>query len=141
MVAGFQDEIDSEDEVTLKDGGESKTQIPPTLDVSSDEDVMVVPVARRRSSGGNSASNKATAIFSQFSKEKSHQKLSSDSDPDYTPKTTEKVQQQVSEDEDDDELSSPHIMQDVEDISDEDISNNTSSNSTSGYKSNTQVSK
>lgn len=140
MVAGFQDELDSEDEVTLKDGGENKTQIPPALDVSSDEDAMVVPVARRKSSGGNSASNKTTAILSQSSNMKTHQKLSSDSDLDFMPKAPEKVQQQVSEDEDDEELSSLHIMQDVEDISDDDISNNTSSNSTLGYKSNTQMS-
>lgn len=138
MVAGFQDELDSEDEVTLKDG-EMKLWIPPTVDISSDEDDMVVPIAQKKSFSANSVSNKsATILFGESLKRKTPQKVSSDSDAEFTSQT-EKTQQQASDDEDNDKLSSSGVMQDVEDISDEDISNNTSSNSTSGYRSNTQI--
>ncbi|XP_036368144.1 rab-like protein 6 isoform X2 [Octopus sinensis] len=140
MVAGFQDDLDSEDEVTLKNAGDnSKLPIMPNLDLSSDEDILIVPVASKKLSlsaskdntndskkSTNSSSSNSSTTFSQ----KANRKLSSESEPDISDKVQiagktikEPRNDEEQHSEDNEDASQPHVAQDIEDISEDENSN------------------
>lgn len=141
MVAGFQDDLDSEDEVTLKTAGgnnnNSRPHIVPNLDISSDEDILIIPVTSKKfshstnnSTSSKKSNNSSSSNSSMTFLQKAHWKLSSESEPDISEKvhiaakTTEEPkdddEQQL---EDNEDPLQPYVAQDIEEISEDENSN------------------